>query len=224
MWTDAARAVGFTGAPREHLVVVLPRNAYTSKACAAYGLGSIGAGPDSPGYAYVTDTEPSLWAHELGHNLGLGHANLLSSATASDVAWNGSAYPGATRVGYGDVWDVMSFSGRTIGHGNLGIAGQYRLGLLPAGDPGRDGPRARTRWRRCRTPPTGGCTACAPSTRPPAPPTSSSCAVAPPVTTSSPPTPAAPPAVSASRPPTAARPAPPSPSTPPRPAAGATST
>ncbi|WP_380171177.1 M12 family metallo-peptidase [Kineococcus sp. DHX-1] len=133
VWTDAARAVGFTGSPREHLVVVLPRNAYTSGACAAYGLGSIGAGPDSPGYVYVTDTEPSLWAHELGHNLGLGHANLLSSATASDVAWNGTAYPGATRVGYGDVWDVMSFSGRTIGHGNLGIAGQYRLGLLPAG-------------------------------------------------------------------------------------------
>ncbi|MEW1956544.1 M12 family metallo-peptidase [Kineococcus sp. NPDC059986] len=133
LWTEAARAAGFTGAPREHLVVLLPRNAYTSRACAAYGLGSVGAGPDSAGYAYVTDTEPSLWAHELGHNLGLGHANLLSSATASDVAWNGSSYPGATRVPYGDVWDVMSFSGATIGHGNLGVAGQYRLGLLRNG-------------------------------------------------------------------------------------------
>lgn len=133
LWSDAAKATGFSSAAGEHLVVVLPRNAYSSGACAAYGLGSIGANVTSAGYAYVTDLEPSLWAHELGHNLGLGHANSLSTASTSDVVWNGTDYAGATRVAYGNVWDVMSFSGATIGRGNVGIAGQYRLGLLRQG-------------------------------------------------------------------------------------------
>jgi len=133
LWTEAAKATGFTSAAGEHLVVVLPKNAYTSGACAAYGMGSIGAEVSSAGYVYVTDVESSLWAHELGHNMGLGHSNALSSASSSDVTWDGSGYPGATRVSYGNVWDVMSYSGATIGHGNVGIANQYRLGLMRQG-------------------------------------------------------------------------------------------
>jgi len=132
LWSEAAARTGFTRAPGEHLVLLLPRRASLAGGC-SYGLGTIGASASAGGSLYVTDVEPSLWAHELGHNVGLGHANALRHPTLQDVAHTAAGYPGATVLGYGDLFDVMSYSGATIGHGNLGAAGQAQLGLQPAG-------------------------------------------------------------------------------------------
>jgi len=132
LWSEAATRTGFTHAPGDHLVLLLPRQASLTGGC-SYGLGTIGASATAGGMLYVTDVEPSLWAHELGHNVGLGHANALRHPTLQDVAHTAAGYPGATLLGYGDLFDVMSFSGATIGHGNLGAAGQAQLGLELAG-------------------------------------------------------------------------------------------
>ncbi|WP_167583114.1 fibronectin type III domain-containing protein [Kineococcus rubinsiae] len=132
LWSEAAKRTGFTYAPDENLIVVVPARGYYSGACDSYGKGTIGNTVHSSGALYVTDVEPSLWAHELGHNLSLGHANALYDTTRSDVVYSGS-YGASRWVNYGDVWDVMSYSSSTIGHGNLGAAGQDRLGVLPGG-------------------------------------------------------------------------------------------
>lgn len=132
LWSDAAARTGFTSAPREHLVVVVPQRALTTGACNAYGKGVIGDSVNAYGALYVTDLEPSLIAHELGHNVSLGHANALYNTTLSDVAY-ANGYANSEVVSYGDVYDVMSYSGSTIGHGNIGIAGQARLGVQPGG-------------------------------------------------------------------------------------------
>jgi hypothetical protein len=138
LWNEAAGRTGFSYGPNEHLVVVTPARAYTSGACDAYGKGTIGDSLNSFGALYVTDVDSALWAHELGHNMGLGHANALYCASASDTPTSSTAGCGcptctAKRVSYGNVWDVMSYSGTTIGHGNLNVAGQDRLGVQTAG-------------------------------------------------------------------------------------------
>lgn len=132
LWNEAATKTGFTYAADANLVVVVPKRAYATGACDSYGKGTIGNNVHTPGAMYVSDLEPSLWAHELGHNLSLGHANALYHPATSDVAYAGG-YPGSTLAGYGNVWDVMSYSGPTVGRGNVGVAEQARLGVLPAG-------------------------------------------------------------------------------------------
>ncbi|MFB9376185.1 hypothetical protein ACFFKU_01305 [Kineococcus gynurae] len=138
LWNEAAARTGWTGAAREHLVVVVPRQAYTSRACDAYGKGTIGSSSAANGALYVTDTASSLWAHELGHNLSLNHANAVYCSASADVTWNGSTWGcgcascTGTWVSYGDWFDVMGPSGQ-LGYGSLGVAGQSRLGLQTAG-------------------------------------------------------------------------------------------
>ncbi len=138
LWGEAAARTGFNANnPREHLIVVTPRKALDSGACEAYGQGTIGSSVNSAGRLYVTDIESSLWAHELGHNMSLGHANAVYCSASADVAaGNGvCGCPDCTmeRVPYGDLFDVMSYSGDTVGHGNLGVALQHRLGVTAGG-------------------------------------------------------------------------------------------
>ncbi len=138
MWSEAAARTGFNANnPREHLVIVTPARALSSGACAAYGQGTIGSSVNSSGQLYVTDVQSSLWAHELGHNMSLGHANAVYCAASADVRAGNSACgcPNCTmqRVSYGDLFDVMSESGSDVGHGNLGVAHQYRLGVVSGG-------------------------------------------------------------------------------------------
>lgn len=129
VWNAAEARSAFRPAPSTHLLVYTPR----SSSC-AYGVGTVGSGLHSGGVASVRDLDQSLVAHELGHNLSLGHAGDLSCASASDATWTGRWPTGCDADDYGDYADVMGASGDPVGLGSLNVLHLDRLGLL-AGTP-----------------------------------------------------------------------------------------
>ncbi|WP_162872772.1 reprolysin-like metallopeptidase [Austwickia chelonae] len=129
MWEEAASRAGFSAGPNKHLVLVLPREA-ASAGC-GYGLASVGSGVSAGGYAYVSDTAWPVMSHELGHNLGLAHAQRLTCPGVADVALSEAAAKGCRIDEYGDPWDVMAASAPNNA-GSLSAPQAHRLGMWPS--------------------------------------------------------------------------------------------
>ncbi|QKW17797.1 hypothetical protein HUT16_00840 [Kitasatospora sp. NA04385] len=104
-----AKAVGFTGGPRKHLIVAVGN-------CTGGGnaTGSVTGGPDSGGAVYVPGLgSGATYSHELGHNLGFGHAGLLVCPTGTVDGSLGTAWGengNCKNSEYGDAWDVQGRS------------------------------------------------------------------------------------------------------------------
>ncbi|MBD5831805.1 hypothetical protein [Janibacter melonis] len=130
LWNDAAARIGWTEASNTTLLLVLPEDLPPSLGC-SYGLGTIGTTPNSSGFVYGMGTSVDLLAHEVGHNMSLMHADLLTCETrAQDVRLSGGWWPSAcSEWDYGDGQDIMSADGEGSSP-MLSTPRAWQLGLL----------------------------------------------------------------------------------------------
>lgn len=128
LWRQVADFLKWKGSDGENLLLYLPRSAYDS--CGA-GLATVGKASFGA-LAYVAGPlRTDIVTHELGHNLGLGHANMVSCSTpAARWQFNSAQVPaGCTYSPYGDYNDIM---GASHGYkGSLSAANLHKLGFGP---------------------------------------------------------------------------------------------
>lgn len=128
-WNEVASKVGFTDGAGKHLVVWFP----SANCGGTSGLGTVGsAGLAGGGWVWINGSKNrSIFAHELGHNFGLGHANTLN-CSESGVRVADSAPSNCSSKSYADLTDVMGIS-----HSNAGALNPrnlHNLGILSSPD------------------------------------------------------------------------------------------
>ena len=109
------------------------------------GSNSSGERPGRVTWIREKTTYRDVLTHELGHNLGLDHANSLICRWASSAS---PRAPGASAQEYGDLWDAMGISSRPYS-----VAVLQRLGW--AGKVVTATSRAPGGWRTPRRPARG---------------------------------------------------------------------
>jgi hypothetical protein len=89
----------------------------------SYAFAEVTGNKFSPGYSYVREVETSLIAHQLGHNLTLGHSSALQC--------DGAVETGSCQlIPEGDFYDVMGLSWGQLGSLNLVHASTFAV-LFP---------------------------------------------------------------------------------------------
>ncbi len=126
-WAEVQQKSGWASGSGRHLVVYFPAYA----ACGGIaGLGSIGSGVASGGVVWSNGwNSVGVLGHELGHNLGLGHSQLLD-CTVGGVRVTDAAAGSCTARSYADTNDIMAVAWNNQGF--LNAVHLQTLGLLDA--------------------------------------------------------------------------------------------
>jgi hypothetical protein len=119
---------GFVPGPDKHLVAMTP-----SASCAPYSNAAQNAHVDDGGTAFLTTADPTTIAHELGHNMSLGHTSSVQCASSWDFV--GTRLPSTCkRDEYGNHSDIMGggFTLFPFSPGSLARLGLLRHEVVPA--------------------------------------------------------------------------------------------
>ncbi len=146
VWAEAAAKFGKTigdyfSASGRHLIVLANVPPSSSTNYCSEGIGSVGGGVNGGGIVIANiahSIDLQTIAHEFGHNLGLGHADVHECA--NDLLVEGTSAQGCKDYEYEDLYDVMSMGFEYPGIGNtnqlaaLNVTDKVKLGFLPSGD------------------------------------------------------------------------------------------
>ena len=126
----------YTAAPGKHLVIVMPEACGNTNG-GELGIGIVGASASAGGVLWTNSATAQGYndqftiAHELGHNLSLGHSDGMSCTSVANLADLTAA--GCSLAQYADVHDIMGNYGLAgCGLPTLSAAQQIRLGVRDA--------------------------------------------------------------------------------------------
>lgn len=122
VWSEAASqfaGVDFLSGAANHLIVLLPESCASGSQTGVGTIGNPGDGGEI--IAYGASKYLDTLTHEIGHNLGLGHANVLNPVTNTESP-------------YCDVYSVMGYETFVPNQTALGSAHRDALGFALGGE------------------------------------------------------------------------------------------